>query len=153
MRYLDQPHSVVRIGVLALAAAAAVLALSAVLAASASAQQPAICEQYPQLPECQGNGVVVPEGPNNPDNQFNPNQGPDGDESIPGVPISFPGDGGPSAGPGAGAGGALPFTGYPLTPLLLLLLILLAAGLLIRGYLAARERWRLRQAGAPYGTA
>jgi hypothetical protein len=151
VRFLDQPHGVVRIGVLALAAAAAALALSAVFASSAMAQLPPICEQYPQLPQCEviGDGIPTPGGPE--DGDFNPSQGPDGEDIAgPGVPIGFPG--GPSAGPGAPAGGELPFTGYPLTPLLLLLLILLAAGLLIRGYLGARERWRLRHAGAPYGS-
>lgn len=54
------------------------------------------------------------------------------------------GDLGPAgSGDGTGSGdgdGTLPFTGYPLTSLLLLFLALLAAGVMIRAGVAARER-------------
>ncbi len=50
----------------------------------------------------------------------------------------------PSAGGDGTASGELPFTGYPMTPLLLLLLALLAAGLLLRAYLAVRTRLQAR---------
>jgi hypothetical protein len=40
------------------------------------------------------------------------------------------------------ARGELPFTGYPLTPLIMLLLLLVLGGLLIRGFLAVRDRLR-----------
>lgn len=41
---------------------------------------------------------------------------------------------------GEGAGGKLPFTGYPLTPLLLLIAILLAAGIALRLAAPALDR-------------
>ena len=62
---------------------------------------------------------------------------------------------GGAAGPVGGQGGELPFTGYPLTPLILLLLILLAAGLTLRAYVALRDRLRGRHTivvpGGPAG--
>src|SRR5687767_8303386 len=91
-------------------AVAGFMAISAIVADPANAGVPAICAQYPDLPECE-----VP-GPG-------PGPGPDG---------------GPTA--DAGVTGELPFTGYPLTPLILLLLALLLAGLAIRTYLAVRDR-------------
>lgn len=85
----------------------------------ASAQGlPDICEQYPDRSICIG--PVEQGGPDDPSDQ-----GPS------------------SAGDNNGSGngdGSLPFTGYPLTGIILLLLILLAAGLAIRGYLAIRDR-------------
>ena len=158
---LAQPKTIIRNGLLALAAIAAALALSALVADSASAQQPAICDQYPQLPQCDdqggggggggdGGGGVAGES----DSSSDDDQGSTGDETTGTSPGVFPGSGGgPTAGAGGGTGGELPFTGYPLTPLLLILLLLLAAGLVIRAYVAARERWRLRHQGAPSVTA
>lgn len=85
-----------------------------VAAPSASAQQPAICDRYPNLPQCQG---------------------PTDDEGTTDDGLNNPGP----AGSGEAAGG-LPFTGYPMTFLILLLLALLLLGLAIRVYLAARDR-------------
>jgi hypothetical protein len=48
----------------------------------------------------------------------------------------------PSAGTGESSAGELPFTGYPLTALLLVVLILLAAGLLLRFGPSGFERLR-----------
>lgn len=45
-------------------------------------------------------------------------------------------------GSGSGAGGTLPFTGFPMTPLILIALALLCAALLVR--LAARVTQRIR---------
>lgn len=84
----------------------------------AQAQQPAICEDYPDLPVCD-------EG----DDGNNPDDEDDNDE-----------DQGPTTGGGGDADGSLPFTGYPITDLLLLLAALLATGLAIRAYLAIRQR-------------
>lgn len=85
----------------------------AVAAAPANAQLPDICDQYPNLPVCQA-----------PD---------DADDEVPAGPTGEPGD---------REGGTLPFTGYPLTPLILLALLLLLLALLIRAYAEVRERWR-----------
>ena len=90
-----------------------------VAAPSASAQQPAICDRYPNLPQCQGPTGV--EGPTD-------DAGPTDDGVNPGP-----------AGTGDAAGD-LPFTGYPMTFLILILLALLLLGLAIRAYLAARDR-------------
>ncbi len=99
-----------------------ILGILALGAAPAQAQGlPAICEDYPDLDVCIGpieDGVI------------------DGDDDV--------GPGGDEGGAGNGSGdgdGALPFTGYPLTGLILLLLILLAAGLTLRGGTALRERF------------
>jgi hypothetical protein len=87
-------------------------------AAPASAQ--GICDQYPNSPGCgQGPGGGGGENNNNDD---------DGDENV--SPTANLGDG----------DGSLPFTGYPVTPLVLLLLGLLAAGAATRGFVAARDR-------------
>lgn len=101
-------------------------ALGLVAAAPASAQGglPAICDEYPNLPECQ----PLPQPPDD-------DPRPDADD-----------DEGPSAGVGATGGGGsgdgkLPFTGYPVTGLVLLLLGLLTLGLMIRGAVALRERF------------
>jgi hypothetical protein len=114
---------------------AAALAFSAATADKASAQGAAICQQYPSLPQCQS-----------------PSSGGGGNQGS-GEAGAIPGGGGPTAGEQAGAKGELPFTGYPLTPLLLLFLILLVAGLTIRSYLAIRDRLRARDSGTPTGTA
>ena len=85
-------------------------------AAPASAQDlPAICDEYPELPECEVR-------PDPPDPDPDPPEGPTADDGD--------GDG----------DGELPFTGYPLTGLILLFLILLAIGLAIRAGTAIRER-------------
>jgi hypothetical protein len=104
---------------LAFAGAAALIASNA---SQASAGLPAICEQYPDLPQCTG---PTDDGGNNPT-----------DPSDGTGPVAD--DDGPTA--GIGTGGELPFTGYPLTALILLLLVLLLAGLALRTYLAARDR-------------
>ena len=94
----------------------------------ASAQSPSFCEQYPNDPDCDDDR---PDG--------NDDKNPDGDSDV-----------GPAGGPlggdslGGGGGGELPFTGYPLSPLLILLLMLLAAGLILRGYVAVRDRLAVR---------
>jgi hypothetical protein len=110
-----------------LALVAALVAI-ALLPDSASAQS-AFCQQYPDDPACLGD--VGPGGGNG---AFDPGVG-----FGPGV----------GAGDGSGDGaGNLPFTGYPITPLLLLLLILLLIGLALRTYLAVRDRLRKRAAVA-----
>jgi hypothetical protein len=107
-----------RMAVGAIVAALLGAVLSFAWAAAASAQQPAICEQYPQLPICVGPG------------------GGDGedDDAVPGGL----GAGGASAGD---AGGNLPFTGFPITDLILLLVALLLAGLGIRAAQTLRQRF------------
>jgi hypothetical protein len=116
---------------------AATFAFSAATADRASAQVPAICDEYPGLPQCeQGSGGGGGGGGANPTSGAGQN--------------GIPGGGGATA---DDTGGTLPFTGYPLTPLLLLLLVLLAAGLTIRAYLAIRDRLRARDSGTPTGTA
>jgi len=89
---------------------------------------------------------------------------PPGGGSPGGTPGGTPGGGGPletnpggsytgtpgiapaqrPAGPSAGGlhAGTLPFTGYPLNPLILILLLLLLLAMVIRLYVAARERAR-----------
>lgn len=119
-----------RLAILAALAVAffAALAASSVGTQTASAGQPPICSEYPDLPQCEEGGGNGGENPNPPQEE------PD-DEGGAG--------GGPGAGPtGDAGGGELPFTGYPLTSLMLLLLILLATGLAIRSYLAVRDRLR-----------
>lgn len=113
-------HNHVRIlaAVLALAMACAV-ALGLSLAPPAGAQTPAICDQYPNLPICSGGGG----GGNDSDDTDDADAGTAG-----------------AAGTAGTAGGSLPFTGYPLTGLMLLLVGLLAAGAATRGYLAIRDR-------------
>lgn len=98
------------------------LAYGGYSATTAQAQGlPAICDQYPDLPQCQVDPDPDPDpNPNPPD--IGPNAGGDGD------------------GTGAAAGSELPFTGFPITPLVLILILLLLAGLTLRAYLAMRER-------------
>jgi hypothetical protein len=57
-----------------------------------------------------------------------------------------PGSGPVFSEPGEAGGGELPFTGYPLTPLILIVLALLAAGLIARAMSASAERRRERRA-------
>jgi hypothetical protein len=86
-----------------------------VSAPAASAQQlPPICDEYPNLPQCQ--------------------QLPDDDDG------DNPDATGPSANGDAAGGGELPFTGYPLTGLILILFVLLIAGLALRTAVAIRDR-------------
>lgn len=98
---------------------------SSVGADQASAQDSSFCEQYPNDPSC--------------DDDDNDNDNDNNDD-----------DSGPGSGPLSGddlngtGGGSLPFTGYPLSPLVILLLILLASGLAIRGYTAVRDRLATR---------
>ena len=115
--------------VAALVALTALAALAAVRAAPASAQLPAVCQQYPNLPQCQ-DPIDIDE----------PGTPPDG-TAVPGAPGTAP--------TAAAAPGTLPFTGYPITPLLLLLLVLLIAGLTLRAYLAVRDRVAQRGSGPP----
>lgn len=101
-------------------AAVALLGL-AFSAAPAAAQLPAICDEYPDLPVCSEDA----------------GGGPDDDGSD--DDVGGTGSGGGPAG-GDGGGGELPFTGYPLSWLLILMLILLAAGIALRVGLALKER-------------
>jgi hypothetical protein len=113
---------------------AATFAFSAAMADPASAQVPAICDEYPGLPQCEAPTAGGGDAPGNQDGG--------GENALPG-----------SGGATGEADGTLPFTGYPLTPLLLLLLVLLVTGLTIRAYLAIRDRVRARGPGTPSGTA
>ncbi len=136
----------------------AAFALAAALAGSAAAQQPAVCDQYPQLPQCQqptagGDGLQIPGPSDQDDEDRGPIESAGGPSPGDGGGGPLAGAGGPVADVGDDARGELPFTGYPLTPLILLFLVLLAAGLAIRAYIAARERWRARHAGAGAGYA
>ena len=67
------------------------------------------------------------------------------------IPMATRGPGGgggnlPSGEADAGAQGGLPFTGYPMTAILLLMLALLVMGLFLRSVLAVRDR---RSTGSP----
>jgi hypothetical protein len=53
--------------------------------------------------------------------------------------------GGPSATVAESGGGSLPFTGYPITPLVLLVIALVAVGLALRLGSKARDRFRAAQ--------
>jgi hypothetical protein len=110
---------------------AILFAISPVSVETASAQAQGAGGQYPD-------GDVGPGGGSGGDSGLLPEV--EGGGNPPG------GDGGPSAN-GDDGGGNLPFTGYPLSTLVLLLLILLAAGLLLRGSIAIRDRFRARSAG------
>jgi hypothetical protein len=107
------------------AVAALLLAMTGLMAVAqpASAQSTAACTEYVQ-------GGCGPGGGNGGDN---PN-----------------GTGPASAGNTGNShhGGQLPFTGYPLTPLVLLLLLLLLAGIVVRATVAVRDRLRAHQAHA-----
>jgi hypothetical protein len=122
--------------------------------AAASAQSSAVDQYVPGQPNPPGGGQG-PEsgggggGDNNPGGGGGNGggQGPaggggggNGDEGPAG------GEGGPALSPSAGTGetdaGSLPFTGYPLTALLLIVLILLVGGVLVRYGPAGVERLR-----------
>lgn len=94
-----------------------------VAAPVATAQQPPGSDQYQPGP---------PPGPS-PDDTGG---GPDGTGGGPAA------GGGPSATVAESGGANLPFTGYPLTPLVLLLLAVLVTGLALRVAAKARERHR-----------
>lgn len=111
-------------GLLAVLALLLGLSLSLLGPPTASAQLPAVCEQYPDLPGC-----VDPDDDGDANDENDEDAGP------------AAGAGGPSGGDGDGS---LPFTGYPLTSLILLLLALLAIGLAIRLSLAIRGRLATR---------
>jgi hypothetical protein len=109
----------------ALVAMVALASASAVVPATAGAQDPAACQQYPTS-DC-GDA-----GPANGGGDTSPGIGPGGGAGAPSA-----------AGTDSGSShGTLPFTGYPMTPLLLLVLALLAAGLMLRAALAVRDRLR-----------
>lgn len=114
-------------------AALGVVAAGMLAAEPASAQLPAICDQYPQNPNCDGD--IGPTGGS--------------DVSTPPGSIGPTGTLGATAGVGEGAGAELPFTGYPLSALILLLLLLLLIGLAIRAYLAIRDRIQARSESGP----
>lgn len=114
-----------------LAALAVAVTGMLVMAPAAVAQEPAVCEQYPDLPQCVDDT----------DEDTDTDENRDEDQASP-----VPGGGGPSASD-SGGGGNLPFTGYPVNSLVLLLLGLLAAGAALRGYLAIRERLASRPDG------
>lgn len=122
-----------RRGALILAIAAGVIGawmLSAVTAERAFAQGPGseFCEEYPDIPGC----APTPEPAPPPEEQADPVE----EEETAAPPAA------PAAAPTAvvDTGDELPFTGYPLTALILLLLALLLLGFAIRAYLAIRDR-------------
>lgn len=126
--------------VLALAAICAVILVSAPTAIAATS---AVCDQYPGLPQCQAAGGTGGGSPSV------GGGGDDGEGTGAGV-VGGAGGGGSIPGSGdeatgsATQAGELPFTGYPLTPLVLLLLTLLAGGISARAYIAARDRLAIR---------
>jgi hypothetical protein len=113
---LGRKHFFLLFGVIALFSASLLL----LGATSADAQTPAACEEY-EVPPC-GDG----------DGDGDDDDDGDGDDVGPGSTGGASGDG--------DGDGALPFTGYPLTGLILLFLILLLLGLTIRAGVALRER-------------
>jgi hypothetical protein len=125
-----------RLAVLAIAAVGALAGLLMLVQASSSTVSTAHagavdCQYFPNDPSC-----------NNPNPQC-----PDPSLDCPGEGTNPNVNQGAQPNGGAGEGGELPFTGYPVTPLILLLLMLLAAGLMIRTYLAARDRLHAGHAG------
>jgi hypothetical protein len=134
-----------RTAALMLAAVGAVIVIGP---SSVFATSSAVCEQYPDLPQCEspagsggGSGSPSPDaggtggGTGHPtDTAANPGAGDPamGSAAIPGI--------GDAATGSAQKVGELPFTGYPLTPLVLFLLLALAVGLAARAYFAARGR-------------
>ena len=122
---------------------AAVGAVIVIGPTSAFATSSAVCEQYPDLPQCES-GAGSSDGTGSPSTGTGGASGPAGGAGggaagYPADGAAIPGFGDPATG-SAGAVGELPFTGYPLTPLVLFLLVLLAGGLTARAYLATRGR-------------
>jgi hypothetical protein len=112
------------------------LSLLGALATPATAQDPAVCQQY-NPPNCEGSvGPAGAEGSSTDDGTG---------DLVAFLDLDEAGTGGASG----ETSGELPFTGYPLTSLILLLLVLLALGLAVRAYLAARDRLRARSASPP----
>jgi hypothetical protein len=105
---------------------AAVCALILFGPSTASASSAAVCDQYPDLPQCQSAGGGGGGG------GTSPSGGDGGGGGVPGSADTATGS--------AATAGELPFTGYPLTPLVLFLVILVTGGLTIRAYVAARDR-------------
>lgn len=126
------------IALIAAAVALGIGLLALTTPSTASASHQPICDEYPDLPQCD-HGKPPPPPPPPGFCEKHPDNPRCTDEVGPSA-----GGGGPSAGGGGGdaSKGSLPFTGYPLSPLLLLLLLLLIGGLSIRAYLAARDRLR-----------
>jgi hypothetical protein len=111
--------------------------------AAAGAVSSAVCDQYPDVPQCQGDGGAS--GGGNPGGEPGDAAGGGGDQGSEATPDA-PASAGSIPGAGAATGasdsaGELPFTGYPLSPLVMAMLILLAAALTIRILLAA-GRWK-----------
>lgn len=127
-----------RVGVVVVAvflALVAALVAGAVAVPHASAQgTDPVCEEYPNLPQCEEG--ETDDGEDDADDREDQD-----DQASP-----VPGGGGPTASD-SGGGGNLPFTGYPVSSLVLLLIALLAVGAALRGYLAIRERLASRPDG------
>jgi hypothetical protein len=106
--------------------------LVVLLVPQAASAQSAFCQQYPDSPLC------LPGG----------GSGGEDDDGNAGVNA---GDGFGVGTVGSGdASGNLPFTGYPITDLVLLLVAMLLAGCLLRAYLAARDRRHARADHVPH---
>ncbi len=112
----------------------ALVAMLTVVPAAQAGTLPDICTEYPDAPGCEDPGG----GGNNP-----PGGGGGGGDG-PGV-----GPGGGSADPTqlGGGDGNLPFTGYPVSWLILFALLLLALGLAARTAMAAHRSVQKRFAG------
>jgi hypothetical protein len=145
MATADRRRAGSSLGLVVVLALAAICAVILVAAPTAIAAGSAVCDQYPDLPQCQATGATgggsASVGGGGGDDVEGAGAGvvggsASGDGSIPGS-----GDGATGS---ASKAGELPFTGYPLTPLVLLLLILLGAGISARAYIAARDRLTIR---------
>ena len=103
-----------------------VVAIASMLSMSglAQAQGLSICEQYPDTPTCQ----------------------PAGDGGGPNGPAAANPAG--TADSLGAASGSLPFTGYPISPMILFALLLILIGLLVRATSAAGRRARTLAAGS-----
>jgi hypothetical protein len=96
------------------------------LAAPAQAQLPSICAEYPDDPECE----VAPTG-----------------FDVP--PVTDLGPEGLGGGDNLGTGdGTLPFTGYPVSPLILFAILLLLLGIAARLIAHVSHRFREQNASA-----
>ena len=137
---MDSPlKGAARLGLILVGAAIPIAISLGAAAPVAGAQAPAVCDEY-AIGFCGGSSGG--------------GSGHIAGTSNGGASQGVPGGGGgatASAGGNAGANdgaeaATLPFTGYPVTPLVVLLLILLAAGILVRSYVAVRHRLRARHA-------